>query len=138
MASNPYITLTSGSASYKFRVILSGYKQSYQKSSRKSPTLSNRLDVSHGSSFETLSMVIMVRETETEEGYGTLETLRGLFRRTTHSDNLMTLTKNDGTSITCVPMGESGFQPLSYIVEGNTAWMQVSVNFIVRGLLVLR
>ena len=130
---NSYFTLTdSNGVSKKFVVITSGYQPSLEKLQGIQTTVDGHLDVSMGGTYEVHSYMIKVRETEPEDGYGTLADLKVYYRLNNpfgSPTNVLVLTDHFGVShnVYMVDSFQEGY--LGVMIIGPDAWVVIRCTF---------
>ena len=134
MAHYKYFILTNSNSSLskKFRVILTSYNATLEKSQTISKTLDGNLDVSVGGIYETHQYAIRVKQTEDEEDYGSLNDLETFFMLNDPNgtpSNVLTLTDHYGVDYSVYYVGNFSKAIMGVSIEGENAWFVVQAAF---------
>jgi hypothetical protein len=134
MTTNAYFSLANseGETSYKFRSLLAGHEPLLEKTQNIQPTLNGGLDVSMGGIYTTHTYNVMVRETESEEGFGNKSDLEAFYLLNNPNgtpSNVITLTDHYGNDHAVFMVGQHLPLPLGVVIEGPNAYFVCKCMF---------
>ena len=126
MTSYNYIELKSSdlSISKKFYVVIGGYEPNLRKLGTIEDTLNGGIDYSVGALRETHNVIIRVKHTSDETGFGSLADLRSLFELNNPAgtpSNIITYVDHFGVSHNVYIVGDFGQSLLTTLIEGSQA-----------------
>lgn len=126
MTSYNYIELKSSNNSInkKFYVVIGGYEPNLRKLGSIEDTLNGGIDYSVGALREAHSLIIRVKHTSDEAGFGSLSDLRSLFELNNPAgtpSNVITYIDHFGGSHNVYIVGEFGQSLLTTLIEGSQA-----------------
>lgn len=131
MATFKYIVLQNSNASLVRRFKAIGMKPMQKRTDSIQYTLSGKTDKAAGPLINVFQYVLRVPQDDPDDAaYGNFAELKTLFELTnpnaTPSD-VITLTDHYGNSHQCFFMGEMAPEPLTTILEGDSAWHIVQI-----------
>ena len=136
MAQYDYCVLCTATSSIneKFHVVRDGYNEIIRKRSNVEETMDGGLDVQMGGVHKLYNLLIRVRHTEPDVGFGTFDDLRNLYELNdpTGGANLLWYTNHHGTVEQVYMVGDFQGSLLACAIEGNTAWWDVQVQLRVK------
>jgi len=126
LTSYNYIELKSSnlSISKKFYVVIGGYEPNLRKLGTIEDTLNGGIDYSVGALRETHNVIIRVKHTSDETGFGSLADLRSLFELNNPAgtpSNIITYVDHFGASHNVYIVGDFGQSLLTTLIEGSQA-----------------
>jgi hypothetical protein len=119
----------------KFGVVRDGYNEIIRKRSTVEETMDGGLDVQVGGIHKVYNLIIRVRHTEPDAGYGTRQDLQDLYELNNPqaaASNLLWYTNHHGTVEQVYMVGDFQGSLLGCEIEGNTAWWDVQVQLRVK------
>ena len=135
LAGGSYIGLVNsdGSLSKSFYVLHEGYDDgTYNRTENISWTLAGATDVSLGEVYRTWSMVIKVRQIETEYGFGDVDDLEAFFQYTSPNgtpNTTITFIDHHQHTASVHLISNSTKQLMGIMVEGSNAWYMYKITF---------
>lgn len=143
MAINPYIVLatSTGSPSYKFKVVEGGYNVVLDKAQTENETIGG-IDVAMGTVHEIHEYIVKVRQSrwiissgsyrQEEDDVGILSNLEDFYRLNNPKatpTNVITLTDHYGVVKSVYFVGQFPKKPVSSIIEGGNAIFFMQIRF---------
>jgi len=137
MAEYAYCEIWSSTSSLggKFAVIRDGYNEITRKKSTIEETMDGGLDVQVGGIHKLYNLIIRVRHTEPDVGYGTFDDLKDLYELNNPKGsptNLLWYTSHTGTVEQVYMVGDFQGSLLACRIEGSEAWWDVQVQLRVK------
>jgi hypothetical protein len=134
MTTNSYITLTDSAASRskRFGVISDGFIPVKDKTTTLNRAVNGGIDIAVGGIYEEHKMQILVSASVADSNYGTLGDLEYFYTLNNPNgspSNLITMIDHFGTSHTVYFIGQFQRQTLSAVIEGNSSYFIVAVDF---------
>lgn len=128
---NDYITLSNSNASLTKRFKATALKTPWRRTDQVTIALDGTPDKAAGIILYPRQYVLRVPYVSADSNYGTLADLKTLFElndpNATPSD-VITLTDHFGVSIDVIFVGEADPQPVSTIIDGNSAFYMVPIS----------
>lgn len=134
MATFPYVIFEDSAAvkSVYFRVLQEGFDDgTWNRDESVRQTIGGGIDHSYGGLFRTWDMLIKVRATETESGYGNLADLEYFYKLNNPAgspNTTIAFTDHHGSEMSVQLVGKMPKRPLSWQIEGTTAWFIYKVH----------
>lgn len=129
---NDYITLSNSNSSLTKKFKATALKTPWRRTDQVTIALDGTPDKAAGTILYPRQYILRVPYVSTDANYGTLANLKTFFElnnpNATPSD-VITLTDHFGTSVNVIFVGEADPQPVSTIIDGDSAFYMVPVSF---------
>lgn len=130
MADHIQIYTPDESTSYKFAAIAGQWTRTRDKMTAEARTLGGGLDIAQGSVYQRDVMVVKVRETETEVGYGDKSDLETLYNYSRIGNNILRIVDHYGVTYYGIMSGRMGIRSITTTIEGDQAWYHIPIELI--------